>query len=214
MSETFDPLSYRDLGASIARALDDQPLELLDNLPRFEGAGIYALYYSGPHPAYAPLAEINREMPGTWAVYIGKADADATRKGDPTAVPSEVGPKLWSRLQNHRKSIDAAVNLDTRDFFVRHLVVSPTWVSLAESIGIRLHHPVWNSYLDGLGNHDPGKGRYEGMKPLWDHLHPGRSWATKLKTPRPETQEEVAQKVLGYLEKYDPTKVNVANPEK
>lgn len=199
MSETFDPLSYENLGASIARALDDQPLELLDNLPRFEGAGIYALYYSGFHPAYEPLAQINRENPGSWAIYIGKADADATRKGDPTAAPSEVGTKLWSRLQNHRKSIDAAVNLDTRDFFVRRLVVSPTWVPLAESIALRLHHPVWNTILDGLGNHDPGKGRYAGMKPRWDHLHPGRPWADKLLVQRPETQDELTSEILEYL---------------
>lgn len=78
---------------------------------------------------------------------------------------------------------------------------------------IRRHHPVWNTYLDGLGNHDPGKGRYEGMKPLWDHLHPGRPWATKLKAQRPETPDEVATNVLSYLNMYDPTKVHEDLPE-
>ncbi|MDK4233673.1 Eco29kI family restriction endonuclease [Corynebacterium accolens] len=199
MSDVFDPLSYENLGASIARALEEQPLELLDELPKFDGAGIYALYYSGFFEPYRPLAEINRKTPGTWAIYIGKAEADATRKGDPTTAPSEVGAKLWKRLQNHKKSITAAENIDVRDFFVRRLVVSPTWVPLAESIALRLHHPVWNTVLDGLGNHDPGKGRYAGMKPRWDHLHPGRSWASKLQEPRPETQQELAAEVLAYL---------------
>lgn len=204
MSEVFDPLSYENLGASIARALEEQPLEILDNLPRFDGAGIYALYYSGFFDAYEPLAKVNRKKPGSWAIYIGKADADATRKGDPTAAPVEVGAKLWSRLQNHRKSIEAAVNLDPRDFLIRRLVVSPTWVPLAESIALRLHHPVWNTVLDGLGNHDPGKGRYAGMKPRWDHLHPGRPWADKLETQRPETPEQLAAEVQSFLHRFHP----------
>lgn len=34
MSDVFDPLSYENLGASIARALEEQPLELLDELPK------------------------------------------------------------------------------------------------------------------------------------------------------------------------------------
>ena len=204
MSDVFDPLSYKNLGASIARALDEQPLEILDNLPRFDGAGIYALYYSGFFEAYEPLAKMNREKPGSWAIYIGKADADATRKADPTAAPAEVGPKLWSRLQNHRKSIEAAVNLDPRDFLIRRLVVSPTWVPLAESIALRLHSPVWNSVLDGLGNHDPGKRRYDGLKPRWDHLHPGRPWADKMLTQRPETPDELAAEVQTFLRRFHP----------
>lgn len=35
--------------------------------------------------------------------------------------------------------------------------------------------------LDGFGNHDPGKGRYEQAKSAWDVLHPGRAWADKCK---------------------------------
>lgn len=35
--------------------------------------------------------------------------------------------------------------------------------------------------LDGFGNHDPGKGRYEQAKSDWDVLHEGRSFAAKCK---------------------------------
>jgi len=33
--------------------------------------------------------------------------------------------------------------------------------------------------LDGFGNHDPGKGRYEQAKSDWDIIHPGRVWAER-----------------------------------
>lgn len=39
--------------------------------------------------------------------------------------------------------------------------------------------PVWNVLLEGLGNHAPGSGRYNGRVPRWAVLHPRRGWATK-----------------------------------
>jgi hypothetical protein len=50
---------------------------------------------------------------------------------------------------------------------------------LGESLLIQRHRPVWNSVIDGFGNHDPGAGRRKGAMPSWDTLHPGRSWADK-----------------------------------
>lgn len=41
--------------------------------------------------------------------------------------------------------------------------------------------PLWNTVVDGFGNHDPGKGRYEQAKSDWDVIHPGRAWAEKCK---------------------------------
>lgn len=40
-------------------------------------------------------------------------------------------------------------------------------------------HPLWNVAIDGFGNHDPGKGRYEQAKSDWDVIHPGRTWAAR-----------------------------------
>ena len=98
----------------------------------------------------------------------------------------------------HKQSIEKVSNLDVKDFHVRVLVVTPTWIPLAETIAIRNSRPLWNVVIDGLGNHDPGKGRYSGMRPIWDTLHPGRPWADKLK-PRPETPEFFEQKIQAYL---------------
>lgn len=40
--------------------------------------------------------------------------------------------------------------------------------------------PVWNQIIDGFGNHDPGKGRYQQRRSVWDIIHPGREWSKKL----------------------------------
>lgn len=199
--EFFDPLDYDNLGASIARALEDRPVVSLEGIPKFDGAGIYALYYTGSFPAYDDLASANRADPGSWAIYIGKAEAENARKGDPAQAKVPVGAKLYNRIRKHRSSIESADNLAINDFQVRALAVSPTWVPLAEVVAIRMHNPVWNVIVDGLGNHDPGSGRYNGVRPRWDTLHPGRSWAPKL-PPRGETANDISQDVRQYLRTY------------
>ena len=52
----FDPLEYKNLGESIVRAMNEQPIHSLDNLEKFEGAGIYALYYTGDFFSIFPLS--------------------------------------------------------------------------------------------------------------------------------------------------------------
>ena len=199
----FDPLSYENLGTSISRALDEQPVVPLTEVQRFDGAGVYALYYTGPYAPYAPIAEANREQEGSWAIYIGKAEAQNHRKGDPDQRSVLDGPKLFNRIRTHRKSIEQAENLDVQDFSIRYLVVAPTWVQLAEIIAIKLHRPVWNSLIDGFGNHDPGKGRRAGLRPRWDTLHPGRAWATELQE-RSESRSLVERDLANYLEVQKP----------
>lgn len=199
MRVPFDPLSYENLGESISRALDEQPIEPLSGLKRFDGAGVYALYYTGDFEGYVPLANANRNEPGSWAIYIGKAEAESARKGDPNQTNTIDGPKLFNRIKNHLRSIDQAVNLDPEDFQVRALVVAPTWVPLAEAVAIRLHHPIWNVLVDGLGNHAPGSGRGKGKRPRWDTLHPGRPWADEL-PDRGETAAEIKLEALHALE--------------
>ena len=199
----FDPLSYENLGISISRALDEQPVVPLSELKKFNGAGVYALYYTGNFHPYRPIAEANRRQEGSWAIYIGKAEAESHRKGDPDQQSILDGPKLFNRIHNHRRSIEQVENLDVRDFSVRYLVIAPTWVQLAEIIAIKLHRPVWNSLIDGFGNHAPGKGRKAGLRPRWDTLHPGRPWANELQE-RPESRSLVEHDLASYLEMHKP----------
>jgi len=67
---------------------------------------------------------------------------------------------------------------------------------------IRQYKPLWNSVVDGFGNHDPGSGRYGQSPSEWDILHPGRSWAAKLKG-KSSSKEAVVEKVGAYLQELD-----------
>jgi hypothetical protein len=44
---------------------------------------------------------------------------------------------------------------------------------------IRKFGPLWNTVIDGFGNHTPGEGRFNQARSGWDVLHPGRAWAKK-----------------------------------
>jgi hypothetical protein len=72
-----------------------------------------------------------------------------------------------------------AANLYLKDFACRYLAVEDIWIPLGENLLIEMFQPLWNSVLDGFGNHDPGSGRYNGMRPPWHVVHPGIPWAEK-----------------------------------
>lgn len=191
----FNPLDLENLGASIARAMGETDPVPLGSLPKFGGAGIYALYYSGEHPAYESLVAANLSREDPHPIYVGKATPKGGRKG--LASP-EAGTALRSRLGQHARSVEEASNLDLADFTARWLVLDHVWVSLGESVLIRRHSPVWNAIVDGFGNHAPGSGRSAGLRPRWDLLHPGRPWAVGLRDSM-ETPDDVIQDVRAYL---------------
>lgn len=202
MSQTpYNPLDKLNLGKSVAEALLDQPAFPLGDVPRFGGAGIYIIYYSGHHPAYARLRVVNAEAP-TVPIYVGKAIPSGGRKGN-AAFVAVSGSFLYRRLSEHAESIRAVSNLDLVDFQVRWLVVDDIWIPLGETLIIGKFNPVWNVSLEGFGNHDPGAGRYQGLCPRWDTLHPGRPWAAKL-TPRQEGQEDLIARVDQFLSLVEP----------
>jgi hypothetical protein len=205
MSEVYNPLDKINLGKSVADALLEQPVHPLEAIPPFEGAGIYVLYYRGPFPGYAPIAEANAEE-ARWPIYIGKAIPSGGRKGA-SLTASARGTPLHKRLIEHRDSIReverGSGTLAAADFQARYLTVDDIWIPLGESLLIARFRPIWNRSLDGFGNHDPGKGRYEGLRPLWDHLHPGRDWATRC-AERTETIEEMERRLADYLAAHPP----------
>jgi len=77
-------------------------------------------------------------------------------------------------------------------------VVDDIWIPLAESRLISMFIPLWNHYLDGFGNHDPGAGHYNQQWSTWDEMHPGRPWAARLR-PDPRSQMDIRQKVVEFL---------------
>lgn len=195
----FNPLDKKNLGASVAEALVSQPPHPLGELIDFFGSGIYAIYYVGPYPAYANISAPNliNALDPTIPIYVGKAVPQGARKGKVIPDPTK-SKSLFKRLQEHAESIGATSNLDINHFQCRYLVVDEIWIPLGESLMIAKFSPLWNLIVEGFGNHDPGAGRYQGLRPRWDTLHPGRSWALKCKE-RPESAQEIEREVINYL---------------
>jgi len=181
----FNPLDKKNLGASVAEALLARPAIPLGSVPDFSGAGIYALYYAGDFAPYGRLAAANASGKFVAPIYVGKAVPAGARKGASLATVS-MTKALYNRLGEHAESVRDAENLDIDDFHCRFLVVDDIWIPLGESLLIAKFAPLWNSLIDGFGNHDPGKGRYNGMRPRWDVLHPGRRWAEKCQERKEE----------------------------
>ena len=196
-SEIFNPLDKYNLAKSIANEIFSRPAIPLLNLQQFFGAGIYALYYKGNFPLYANIAKSN-EKEFSSPIYAGKAVPEGARKGG-MGLETPSGTFLFRRLMEHKKPIEAAKNLDIADFYCRYLIVDDIWIPLGESLLIEISRPLWNYALDGFGNHDPGKGRYNQQKSSWDTLHPGREWAEKLQTGK--SLAEVQSIVKKFLSK-------------
>ncbi|MGX8703185.1 MAG: Eco29kI family restriction endonuclease [bacterium] len=196
----YNPLDKRNLGESVAEAALNAPIHPLPPEP-FIGAGVYLLYYIGNHPIYKSLSDLNKEDKYTQPIYVGKAVPAGARKGG-GGLDVEHGTALYNRLSEHAASIASVEDLDLGDFRCRFLVVDDIWIPLAESLLIKRFAPVWNRVLDGFGNHDPGKGRYQGKKPFWDAVHPGREWADRLQ-PGAYTREELMRRVEAYLQRLD-----------
>jgi len=196
MTDAFNPLAMDSLAHSIVTHMLEMDAVPLDDVPRFNGAGVYAIYYGGRFPAYRLLAEANKggaRVP----IYVGKAVPSGGRKGIDVTETSETRA-LADRVRQHATSVRAAENLDITDFRARWLVIEDIWIPLGESALIREHRPVWNVIVDGFGNHDPGGGRDKGVRSRWDTLHPGRPWAVKYPA-RPETQSQIEQEITEYL---------------
>lgn len=194
--QPFNPLDKENLGISVSNALLETAMVPLADMQKFKGAGIYALYYKGGMKAYAPLVSANLSLSKEIPIYVGKAVPAGARKGG--VVDSSKSTSLYSRLTKHLQSINEAQNLDSADFYCRYLVVDDIWIPLGESLMIAMFSPVWNQFLDGFGNNDPGRGRYKQERSRWDVLHQGRPWAEKCAV-REESQSVISDSVLQFL---------------
>lgn len=191
----FNPLDMPNLAESIGNAILNSKPTPLGTVARFQGAGIYAIYYTGDFPAYAQLGRLNGSGRFLQPIYVGKAVPAGGRRGIVLSISTTA---LFSRINEHRQSIMAAENLSIDDFHVRWLVVEPIWVPLGETLLITRFQPLWNALIDGFGNHDPGAGRRAGVNSRWDTLHHGRTWAA-LSAARPETPAAIVAEAQEYI---------------
>ncbi len=204
MSERFEgetpynPLDKKNLGVSVADALLAKKISPLPPPEPFAGAGIYAIYYSGEYPAYAPIARRNKNGQFRFPIYVGKAIPAGARKGG-FGLDAPTGSVLHKRLCEHAESIKQARNLKSGDFFCRYLVVDDIWIPLGESLLIEMFFPAWNLLIDGFGNHDPGSGRHNQQRSAWDVLHPGRTWADRLQ-PNARSAKQILDGLAKFLD--------------
>lgn len=162
---SFDPLSTEQISNTICATFEWQPLvSLTQGLPRFEGAGLYAIYYRGVSvDLYQPLS--NLQIP----VYVGRARSSNSATGE---TLREKYP-LYRRLKQHRTSIMEG-GLPITEFRFRALLLPDVHTDLGEN-GLRVgYRPVWNSKLPGFGGHEQGATTRQGKKSKWDTVHDGR----------------------------------------
>lgn len=113
---------YSDAFAEIIkdtiRFFNGTPVQTLPPPENFIGAGVYALYYIGKSPYYETLYNQNRtsfDQP----IYVGKAVPRGWRQ----ARTQEASNELFSRLNDHYRSISAADNLSAEDFMCRFMIL-------------------------------------------------------------------------------------------
>lgn len=164
--------------------LQKTPLHLLPPPGAFVGVGIYVLYYLGESEHYKHIGTLNR-VECVHPIYVGKAVPPGWRTARVSTAHSRA---LCGRLREHARSIEQGAGLELSDFRCRFIIlrgIESDLITAVEAQLIRLATPIWNTPIDGFGNHDPGKGRYNQARSEWDVLHPGRPWAERLTGPTP-----------------------------
>jgi len=179
--------AFVELVKDAVRFFNGTPVLNLPPPESFLGTGVYALYYIGKMPLYAKYGEINR-LAYRAAIYVGKAVPSGWRQSRVSDNPLDQSRELCNRLRQHSGNIQDASGLSINDFMCRFMIFEDAgsdMIGTIEAALIKLYTPLWNSIVDGFGNHDPGSGRYEQARSDWDVLHPGRQWGLKCKgTPR------------------------------
>lgn len=179
------------------RFFNGTPVYGLPAPENFLGSGVYAIYYTGTFDLYERISQVNRiryDLP----LYVGKAIPTGARRGK----GGKEGASLFKRLSEHAKSIKAVDNLDLSGFHCRFIIVpheEDALIPPIESALIKQYNPLWNSWVDGFGNHDPGGGRYDQARSQWDVIHRGRTWAEKLKGVKGENDPET---ILSNIREY------------
>lgn len=203
---TFDPNDPKTVGTIVAIALLMQKPIPMKDLTKAYGSGVYAIYYTGSHPTYAPIS--GSETP----IYVGKADP----KVPDAVVPRQQGTKLADRLIEHRGSIEEierhALAIGDKhpmlvsDFWCRMLVVSGMWHLAAERQLISLFRPVWNQEMKicyGMSKHGDREARLNSRSP-WHVLHPGVDWALNPKLPDARPLSRIMDDIAAHFEIHKP----------
>jgi Eco29kI restriction endonuclease len=187
--------AFAELVKDAVRFFNGTPVHVLPPPESFLGTGVYALYYTGRNPLYKRYAELNR-LAYSYPIYVGKAVPKGWRQARASDSALTQSRELIGRLREHGRNIELGSELSLNDFMCRFVIFEEEgsdMISTIEAALIKLNMPLWNTAVDGFGNHDPGKGRYEQAKSDWDVIQEGRAWAQKCNGTAKEKSTVVAK---------------------
>jgi hypothetical protein len=175
--------AFAELVKDAVRFFNGTPVQSMPPTESFCGTGVYAIYYTGQNALYKKYATLNR-LSYNYPIYVGKAVPKGWRQSRISHNDGNLSRELYTRLKEHSRNISTVSDLLLSDFSCRFVIFEQEgsdMISTIEAALIKLNRPLWNTSLDGFGNHDPGSGRYEQAKSDWDVIHEGRTWAKKCK---------------------------------
>ncbi|MFM8332953.1 MAG: Eco29kI family restriction endonuclease [Candidatus Methylumidiphilus sp.] len=173
--------AFSELVKDAIRFFNGTPVHPIPPPESFLGTGVYALYYTGTFERYIKYSILNR-LAYNYPIYVGKAVPKGWRQARNSDSLKTQSSELFGRLKEHSRSIKLGKGIELPDFMCRFVIFeneASDMIGTIEAALIKLNRPLWNTALDGFGNHDPGSGRYEQAKSDWDVIHPGRPWADK-----------------------------------
>lgn len=174
---------FVELVKDAVRFFNGTPVHSIPLTEKFTGAGVYALYYTGKNEIYQDYARLNR-LAYEYPIYVGKAVPKGWRQSRISDNSKSQSNELYSRVREHFRNIEKGDGIDSKDFSCRFVIFedeSSDMIGTIEAALIKINRPLWNSALDGFGNHTPGAGRFNQAKSDWDVIHRGREWAEKCK---------------------------------
>lgn len=193
------PPIFGQLMVDAIRFFNGTPVHTLPPPQTFKGAGVYAIYCTAKAGIYQKFGNVINQLAYNIPIYVGKAVAGSRQSRNTSSTST--GSALYSRLAQHARSIELGAGLNPGDFYCRFAIfedAAERMIAAVEAALIAETNPLWNSVIDGFGNHDPGKGRHAGRMPQWDCLHPGRPWAARLQ-PCEQTPNALKRRVSDYM---------------
>lgn len=196
----YSSKAFAELVKDAVRFFNGTPVLALPLTESFSGSGVYAIYATQTRGIYAPFGQTINRTSWNVPIYVGKAVSPGWRQNR-TVGSTQSSNDLYGRLTQHARNIGLGKGLKVSDFYCRFAIFeggAEDMIAAIEAALIALHAPLWNSVVDGFGNHDPGKGRLASSPSAWDVLHPGRPWAARL-TGRGDDLSSVTRRVKDYF---------------
>ncbi len=193
---------FEEIIKDTLRFFNGTPVHSVPVSERFNGTGVYSIYCISKKGIYRDFHKINRtsfDMP----IYVGKAVPKGWRQARTANSTIESSFELYNRIKEHGRSISLGKGLELSDFFCRFIILEgkeSDLIGTVEAGLIRKYRSIWNTLIDGFGNHDPGKGRYEQAKSDWDVCHPGRLWAEKCQGAH-SNKDDLLKKIEEFMTK-------------